>query len=57
MKLKVVVDLDFSQRRVLQSVIGKSKGITPTEYKEALVQIISEHIHEKGRKEMLKESA
>jgi hypothetical protein len=57
MKLKVVVDLDISQRKVLQSVIGKSRGITATEYKEALVQIISDHIHEKRRKEMLKESA
>jgi hypothetical protein len=57
MKLKVVVDLDISQRKVLQSVIGKSSGITPTEYKEVLVQIISDHIHEKRRKEMLKESA
>lgn len=57
MKLKVVLDLDISQRRVLQSVIGKSKGITSTDYKEAIVQIISDHIHEKGRKELLKESA
>jgi hypothetical protein len=57
MKLKVVVELDISQRMVLQRVIGKSKGITPTDYKEALVRIISDHILEKGRSELLKESA
>jgi hypothetical protein len=57
MKLKVIVELDISQRKVLKRVIGKSKGITPTDYKEALVRIISDHIHEKGRKELLQESA
>lgn len=57
MKLKVVVDLDITQRKVLQSVIGKSKGITPMEYKEALTQIISDHILKERKKELMKESA
>lgn len=57
MKLKVVVDLNISQRKVLQNVIGKSKGITPMEYKEALTQIISDHILKERKKELMKESA
>ena len=57
MKLKVVVDLDLSQRKYLQSVIGKSKGIKPVEYKEALMHLISHHILEEGRKEIVRKSA
>ena len=57
MKIKVVVDLDISQRRYLQSVIGKTKGIKPVEYKEALVELISHHILDEGRKEILQKSA
>jgi hypothetical protein len=57
MKLKVVVDLDVFQRKFLQGKIGKSKGITPTDYKEALIQLISTHIFDERRKELLEKSA
>jgi hypothetical protein len=57
MKLKVVVDLDLSQRKYLQSVIGKSKGIKPVEYKEALVELISHHILDERRKDPVQKSA
>ena len=57
MKLKVVVDLDLTQRRYLQSVIGKTKGIKPAEYKEALMEMISNHLMEESRKEVLRKIA
>ena len=56
MKLKVVVDLNISQRKVLQSILGKSKGIKPVEYKEVLLELISNQISEEGRKQILKNS-
>ncbi len=57
MKMKVVVDLDISQRKVLQKYIGKSKGIRPIEYREALVDLICNHINEQKKLVYLNKSA
>ncbi len=57
MKLKVVLDLDISQRQFLQKVIGKSKGITPGEYKNALKELISDHLQKESRKEYIRKTA
>ena len=55
--MKVVVDLDISQRKVLQKYIGKSKGIRPIEYREALVDLICNHINEQKKLVYLNKSA
>lgn len=56
MKVKVVLDLNISQRKVLQKLIGKSKGITPGEYREALTELISDHLRKEIQKQWIRKT-